>query len=132
VKSRREVIARRRKDGQSATDTTHTKETVSIEGAALKMAIARAPSYRFFWDNDITFQRTQELTTMALGTAGEDQIEIKKTAGGRYHEAFLLKLRDDKFQIEDGLPDQELTRRFDDFLTREAKLPKKLAAKRGQ
>mgnify|MGYP003644900321 CR=1 FL=1 len=42
-----------------------------------------------------------------------------------------MKLRADKFQIEDGLPAQELFRRFNEFQARDAKLPTKLAAKRG-
>lgn len=129
--ARREAVTQRRKQGHSATDTTYADETVSIEGTALRKEIERAPSFRFFWDNDITFQRGQELSTFGLGVAGEDTLQIKKAKDGIYHEAFLLHLREDKFPIEDGLPDQELTRRFEDFLTRDAKLPTKLAAKRG-
>jgi hypothetical protein len=129
--ARREVVAKRRADGHSVTDTTSADETVSIEGTALRQEIERAPSYRFFWDNEITFQRTQELTTIGIGTADDDELRIKKSPDGMYHDAFMQKLRDDKFQIEDGLPDQELTRRFEDFLTRDAKLPKQLQAKRG-
>jgi hypothetical protein len=129
--TRRAIVEQRRKDGISVTDTSSSDATVNIEGATLRKEIERAPTYRFFWDNDFSIQRSLELTTIGLGVAGEDELHITKAKGGLYHEALLLKLRDDKFKIEDGLPDQELVRRFEDFRTREAKLPKKLAAKRG-
>lgn len=129
--TRRETVAKRRQDGQSPTDTSASDETVAVEGTALRKEIERAPSNRFFWDNDISFQRTFELTTIGLGVAGAEEIQVKKASGGLYHNALMLKLREHEFQIEDGLPIQELTRRFTDFKTRAAKLPTKLAAKRG-
>ena len=102
-----------------------------IEGSALRKEIARAPTFRFFWDNDISIERTLEVTTIGLGVAGAEEIQVKKASAGLYHDAFLMKLRADKFQIEDGLPAQELFRRFNEFQARDAKLPQKLAAKRG-
>jgi len=130
--TRREAIAKRRKDGGSVTDTTHNNETVAIDGAQMRKAIERAPSYRFFWDNDISIQRTTELTTLGLGVTGSDELHIHKARAGLYNEALLERLNDDdKKQVEIGLPDQELTRRFDDFRTRAAKLPELLAKKRG-
>lgn len=128
--TRREAVAQRRKDGRAATDTTYADEAVSIEGTELRKEIARAPSMRFFWDNDITFQRTQELTTIGLGVAGDDEIHVTKAKDGMYDAALMTKLREDEFKIEDGLPDQELARRFESFRARDAKLPEKLAEKR--
>lgn len=130
--TRRAIVEQRRKDGVSVTDTSSGDATVNIEGATLRKEIERAPTYRFFWDNEFSMQRTLDLTTIGLGVAGEDELHIKKAKEGLYHEALLLKLRDDEFKIEDGLPDQELIRRFEDFRTRDAKLPKKLAEKRAR
>jgi len=130
--TRRAIVEQRRKDGVSNTDTTSGTATVNIEGATLRKEIERAPTYRFFWDNDVSIVRALDLTTIGLGVAGEDELHISKKKEGLYHEALMVKLREDKFPIEDGLPDQELERRFTDFRTREAKLPKKLAAKRNK
>tara|TARA_R110002096_G_scaffold201250_2_gene385588 strand:- start:1573 stop:2610 length:1038 start_codon:yes stop_codon:yes gene_type:complete len=129
--TRREAVAQRRKDGLSPTNTSVSNESVMIEGSALSKEIARAPTFRFFWDNDISIERTLEVTTIGLGVAGAEEIQVKKASAGLYHDAFLMKLRADKFQIEDGLPAQELFRRFNEFQARDAKLPTKLAAKRG-
>lgn len=129
--ARREAVLQRRKDGLSPTDTSASKETVSIEGTALRKEIERSPSFRFFWDNDISIQRSLDLTTIGLGVAGADELQVKKASDGLYHDAFLKKLIDEQFAIEKNLPTQEITRRFEDFLKRDAKLPPKFAAKRG-
>ncbi|MCK5941697.1 MAG: hypothetical protein KAI24_07000 [Planctomycetes bacterium] len=129
--TRREVVAERRKGGGSVTDTSHAEEVVTIEGPDLRKEIARAPSFRFLWDNDISIQRTAELTTLGIGVEGTGELRVHKARDGIYHDALLKKLRDKGEQIEDGLPDQELLRRFDAFRARDARLPPKLAAKRG-
>jgi hypothetical protein len=128
--TRRVVVAQRRKDGISVTDTSTSNANVNIDGTALRREIQRAPTYRFLWDNDVSLERSLDLTTIGFGVAGEDQLHITKAKSGLYHEALLLTIRDAKFKVEDGLPDQELTRRFEDFRTRDARLPKKLAEKR--
>ena len=53
-----------------------------------------------------------------------------KASSGAYTDNFLQALRERGDKIEDGVPDQEIRRRFDDFLTREAVLPPELAALR--
>lgn len=128
---RRRATEARRKNGQDVTDTSAAEASVSIDGPELRDAITRAPSYRFFWDNDISIVRELELTTLGIGVAGADELRVVKRPDGFYHDGLMKKLRERGDKIEDGVPDQELTRRFADFLTRDAKLPVELAAKRG-
>lgn len=132
--TQRAIVEKRRKDGVSNTDTSSGDAVVNIEGSEIRKEVSRAPSYRFFWDNEISFVRSEDLTTIGIGVAGDDELHITKARDGLYHKAMLEELRKDKerFQIEDGLPQQEFERRFADFRTREAKLPKKLAAKRAK
>ena len=96
----------------------------------LRDVLSRAPSFRFFWDNPFSFQRAENLTTIGLGVAAADELHVQKRMEGLYEDAYLQRLRAEKFQIEDGLPDPELGRRFADFRSRKAKLPPKLAQKR--
>ncbi|MFN3242817.1 MAG: hypothetical protein ACE37K_15055 [Planctomycetota bacterium] len=129
--TRREAVAQRRKNGGVVTDTTLSNETVAIDGVDMRKAIERAPSYRFFWDNDISIQRTLELTTIGIGVTGADELHVHKARSGLYNDALLKKLNgNEDHKIESGLPDQELMRRFDAFGTRDAKLPELLAKKR--
>ncbi|MCB9879274.1 MAG: hypothetical protein H6835_16890 [Planctomycetes bacterium] len=127
---RRRATAARRKNGQDVTDTSAAEASVSIDGPELREAITQAPSYRFFWDNEISIVRELELTTLGIGVAGADELRVVKRPDGFYHDALLQKLRERGDEIEDGVPDQELTRRFAEFLTRDARLPTELAAKR--
>jgi hypothetical protein len=128
---RRRSVAERRAAGGAVADTTASEATVNVPGEALRADIARAPSFRFFWDNDLSILRELELTTIGIGVAGQEQLRVDRAMGGLYHDALLKKLRADGVEIEDGLPDQELTRRFEQFRGREANLPPKVAALRG-
>jgi hypothetical protein len=128
---RRVAVAERRRDGGSVTKTTASASDVNIEGVALEEQFRSAPTHQFIWDNDFSIQRASNLTTIGLGVEGDDELHIVKKSGGLYHEALLSNLReDDTFEIEVGVPDQALHRRFEDFLTREAKLPPLLADQR--
>lgn len=127
----RHAVAERRGAGESVTDTSVTAASVAIGGGELEAAIARAPSYRFFWDNDFSIERTQELTTIGLGVVGDPELHVTKAPSGLYHPKLLEALRERKEPIEDGVPDQEIARRFEAFHGRDAVLPPKLAAKRG-
>ncbi|MBL8755537.1 MAG: hypothetical protein JNK15_19730 [Planctomycetes bacterium] len=120
-------VAERRQGGGDVTNTSIPEESVQVAGTALRREMAQSPSFRFFWDNEITFVRELELTRIGFGVAGSNEITIKKATGGLYHDALLQKLRENKETIEDGLPDQELARRFDEFRKRDAKLPGKVA-----
>lgn len=128
--NRRRAVAQRRAQGGSTSDTGYSDQTVSIGGAELRDAIASSPSFRFFWDNEFTFERSETLTTVGIGVRGADQIHVAKAREGIYHDGLLQRLREDGEQIEDGLPDAELLRRLDAFGTRDAKLPTKLAERR--
>lgn len=127
---RREAVAQRRKDGASVTDTTYSEETVVIEGTTLRKEVQRTPSMRFFWDNDMSIVRELELTRIGVGVAGQEQMVVKKASEGLYHDAFLKRLRENGEKIEDGLPVQEIERRFVEFHGRDAVLPKLVAEKR--
>ncbi|HEB54051.1 MAG TPA: hypothetical protein ENI87_12425 [bacterium] len=129
--TRRLAVEQRRALGGSPTDTSRADEAVSIEGTSLKSELERAPSFRFFWDNDLSIHRTSELTTLGIGVVGSDELHVKKAPGGLYHDALLQELRTQGERIEDGLPDQELFRRFEQFRGREPRLPEELAARRG-
>ncbi len=120
-------LAERRGAGGSPTDTSVAAESVQVPGTALQREIARAPSYRFFWDNEWSLTREETLTRVGLGVLGSRELRITKATGGLYHDALLQKLREDKEAIEEGVPDQELARRFDAFRERDAVLPPKVA-----
>ena len=123
-------VEQRRQGGGSVTNTKTSKEEVSIKSAVLQREIERSPTHQLFWDNDVSLQRTVDLTTVGLGVVGTEQLHFTKGKDGLYHEAFLLKIRDEQFEIEDGIPDQELQRRFTSFQARDARLPPELAAHR--
>jgi hypothetical protein len=71
-----------------------------------------------------------ERTRVSFGVAGDRDLRIVKASEGLYHPALLDKLRANGETIEDGLPEQELVRRFDAFGKRDAVLPPKVAALR--
>jgi hypothetical protein len=120
-------VADRRQGGGDVTDTNIPLESVAVAGTALRREMERSPSFRFFWDNEITFVRELELTRAGFGVQGSNLLTIKKATGGLYHDALLQRLRESKEAIEDGLPDQELARRFDEFRKRDSKLPSRVA-----
>ena len=95
-----------------------------------KTALGQAPSFRFFWDNPCSIERRAELTTIAFGVAGADELRLQKSSDGAYDDALLQALRERKEPIEDGVPDAEIRRRFAAFAGRDAVLPAKLAALR--
>lgn len=128
--ARRSGIAARRAAGGEVTDTTVAEAAVQIQGDQLREDLKRSPSYRFVWDNEVSFVREPELTRLGIGVAGADELRIRKASEGLYHDLLLKTLRERGEAIEDGLPDQELARRFEQFRDRDAKLPAKLAALR--
>lgn len=119
-----------RDGGGDAMNTSIQQQTVNVPGEELKGELRRSASYRFFWDNEISYVREPELTRIAFGVHGNKELAIKKASDGLYHPALLEKLRADGEKIEDGVPDQELVRRFDAFCKRDAVLPPKVAALR--
>jgi hypothetical protein len=67
---------------------------------------------------------------VGLGLRGSAETKVVKGSEGLYHPALLEKLRERGDKIEDGVPDQELARRFTAFCGRDAALPEELAARR--
>lgn len=129
---RRVGVVERRAAGGDPTDTQITNDGVHVVGERLRGEIQRAPSYRFFWDNELCFQREQELTRFSFGVRGDGDLHVKKASEGLYHPALLTKLRENGEPIEDGIPDQELVRRFAAFRARDAVLPPKVAELRAK
>ena len=119
-------IPDRRTAGGDPTDTRVAANTVTVPGEQLSNRLQRAPTFRFFWDNEGSLLRTAELTTLALGSGDGDTLQIHKASDGLYHDALLVKLREEKEPIEDGVPEQEIARRFAAFQAREAVLPPKV------
>ncbi len=129
---RRTGVAERRAAGGAPTETMVRNADVKVGGEQLKEQVQKAASYRFFWDNEWSGVRTPELTTVALGVAGGQELRITKASDGLYHDALLKVLREKNEKIEESVPDQELARRFAAFRERDAALPPKLAEVRGK
>lgn len=129
--SRRDAVEARRKLGGSVTNTKDEDGELPDSSKALAEALTSTPALRFLWDNDVSILREQGLTTLRLGVLGGDSLHLHKAPGGLYHHELRDALRERGDRIEDGVPKQELERRFEAFRGREAKLPPELAAKRG-
>lgn len=127
---RRVGVAEKRENQADPTSTAVTPAAVTISGEQLAKEVQRSASYRFFWDNEIGFLREADLTRITFGAPGQQALLVKKASDGLYHPALLTKLRDNGEKIEDGLPEQELERRFAAFRERDATLPPKVAALR--
>ncbi len=128
---RRHGVAVLRSNGGSVLTTSIADASVELPGTDIEQGLSKAPSFRFFWDNDFSFVHRDGLTTISLGTGESEEINITKSSDGIYHEEFLAAVRKRGDKIEDGVPDQELARRFGAFHGRDAVLPPKLAEKRG-
>ncbi len=126
---RHELVTQRR--AADPTDVANTNGgDVAIDGERLTTAIPQSPTFRFFWDNEIAIIRGQELQTVALGTPDNKELTVIKTSNGYYSDNFKKAITERGDDIEVGVPDQEIRRRFDDFLTRDPVLPVELAKKR--
>ena len=128
---RRTVVTERREAGGDPLDTTVTKAPVPMDNQVLTQGIQQAASLRFFWDNEWSMVREEDLTRIALGVKGATTLRIGKASDGLYHDGFLKHLREKGEAIEDSLPDAELERRFAQFRGRDAVLPPALAKVRG-
>jgi hypothetical protein len=107
-------------------------ESVDVPGGRLADRLRQSASFRFFWDNDFQVRRDRDLTAIGLGVPGSQELRIVKGTDGLYDDRLLKALRERGDKIEDGVPDQEIRRRFDAFGERDAILPGKLAAKRAK
>lgn len=127
---RRAAVEQHRAEGGDATKTNFGLDAAAIAGPQLTARLRGAPSFRFFWDNDFTFDRRDELTTVGIGERGADEVRIVKASGGLYHDNLLQALRARGDKIEDGVPDPELARRFAAFRGRDCALPAGYAERR--
>ncbi len=127
---RRVAVDERRAADGDRMDTTADPNKVAIEGAKVKDAVHDAASLRFFWDNDWSFVREEDLTRVALGVKGADRLVVRKAGDGLYHDALLTALRAKGEAIEEKIGAAELERRFAAFRGRDAVLPPALAAVR--
>jgi len=128
--TRRLSVAKRRAAGGSVTDVTPDDAAVPEDRASLKQRLRETAVMRFLADNDVSVLREKGLTTVGLGVVGEPRLHLRRSSFGLYHGSLHDALRERGDEIEDGLPAQELERRFEDFRSRGAKLLSKLAAKR--
>ena len=125
------AVEERRSLGGSVTNTEDAGGELPAGTDELARELVQMPHMRFFWENDVSLLRAPGLTTIRLGLLGDESLHLHKAPGGLYHHALRDALRERGDRIEDGIPQQELVRRFEAFRGREAKLPPELAAKRG-
>lgn len=128
--ARRRGVEQFRADGGDPAETSVRTSDVEIPGGALAAGLQQAPTFRAFWDNDLTFERRAGITTFGLGDHDDDELKLVKAPDGLYHESFLKAVRERGDKIEDGLPDAELARRFEAFRGRDCVLPEQFAAAR--
>lgn len=126
---RRAAVEQHRAGGGDPTKTDFGMDAAAIAGPQLAARLRGAASFRFFWDNDFTFDRRDELTTVGIGERGADEVRVVKASDGLYHDNLLQALRERGDKIEDGVPDQELARRFAAFGARDCVLPAGYAEK---
>lgn len=127
---RRVGVEEHRAQGGDVTQTAVVTKALEIPAEQLKESLRTSASFRFFWDNDLSIDRRDDLTTVAVGERGGEELRVMKAPEGLYHDGLLTHLRERGDKIEDGLPDQELQRRFEAFRGRECVLPEALAAHR--
>lgn len=127
---RRQSVAARRAEGGEPMDTSPSGSPTTFAPGEMSTAIAKAPAFRFFWDNPWSLQRELDLTRIGLGVRGTDAVHVAKAPEGFYHDSLLKALREKQEAVEEGIADEELGRRFDAFHERDAVLPEKVAASR--
>lgn len=128
--ARAAAAAKRRASGGETADTSVQGIDVVFGRNELRDSLGKAAGWRFFWDNDFTIDRSEELQVVGLGTRGRKELVVAKAGDGFYCDNFLKKVRERGDKIEDGVPDQELRRRYEAFLGRDAVLPPELQALR--
>lgn len=127
---RRTAVGKRRADGGSALDTTVDAKTITIDGPDVPEAMQKAASFRFFWDNEWSMVREQDLTRIAIGVKGAERLVVRKASEGLYHDGLLAALRQKGEAIEEKVGDEQLEQRFAQFRARDAVLPPRLATLR--
>lgn len=126
----RRMVQEHRATGGDPNETSFEFAKATIDGSSLAAAVQGAPSFRFFWDNELSIVREKDITRIALGVKGEEQLVVRKASDGLWHDSFAKALRDKGETIEERVPEEELVRRFALFRARDPVLPKQLAALR--
>lgn len=127
--------------------TSEVLATVATENDSVKLKAMwdalnqqQATTELFGWlkdfvENDISFSRSPSTTTIRVGLPGESPLTLRLSPESNDspsvdNPTVSPKLRDHlqaaNFDIEDGIPNAEIMRRFETFGTRAAILPKKL------
>lgn len=125
-----EIFRRIAAEKKRATETEVQPAEILIGRTDLEAGLRQSAGMRFFWNNEITIERSAELQTIGIGARGNEQLIVQKGSDGLYTDNFLLALRERGDKFEEGVPDQEIHRRFADFLTREPVMPEALRALR--
>jgi hypothetical protein len=79
---RRLGVAERRRNGGTSTETGVAANTVVVPGEQLRKEVQRAPTFRFFWDNEVAIVREAELTRLSIGAAGAKVLRVTKSSEG--------------------------------------------------
>lgn len=124
--ARAAATAKRRAGGGDTVDTSVQGVELALGEAELREGLGKTAGWRFFWDNEFTIERGEELQVVGLGTKGKQELAVHKASNGYYCDNFLKKVRERGDKVEDGVPDQELVRRFEAFVGRDAVLPPEL------
>ncbi|MCA8973726.1 MAG: hypothetical protein KDC98_03345 [Planctomycetes bacterium] len=124
--TRRIVVEKHRAAGEDSTVGADELDEVKLSRNDLSNGLRTAAGWRFFWDNEFTIERGEELQTVGIGARGNRELVVRKASDGLYCDNFLKALRERGDKIEDGVPDQEIRRRFDEFRQRAAVMPEAL------
>ncbi|MBL9077590.1 MAG: hypothetical protein JNL08_08810 [Planctomycetes bacterium] len=126
----REMVRRELRERRDAGDVPAESGKVAIDGERLQAAVALAPSFRVFWDNEWSIVREQGLTRIALGVKGADRLVVRKASEGQWTDGLLQALRANGEVVEEKVTDATLAERFAQFRGRDAVLPPRLAERR--
>lgn len=118
--------------GGEAPDQTSPDTMITIARKQLQEAVVKAAETRFLFENPINLQRLEDRTVLSLGWPHVEDNVLQKGHDDRYRPNLEPLLRERKIAFEQGVPEQEIERRFAAFHARAAVLPPDLAAMRKQ
>lgn len=127
---RAQEVAARRAAGGDPLDTSTDEKPSQLASEQLHEAMRRSATFRFFWDNECSFVREENLTRVSIGVKNAPRMRVVKASANLYHDGLLKHLREKGEAIEDGVTDAKLAERFEQFRGRDAVLPARLAALR--
>lgn len=117
--------------GHGANEVNSTPDTqIATTKGAVMDAFAALPETRFLFENPVSLVRLEGRTVLTLGLPYGDESTFHKAPHGRASANLRQPLAEQKIDIEPGVPDEELQRRFLAFRGRDAVLPPELASKR--